>query len=216
MLFYDIHTHSLSSGKDIISIFNRSVGEFGSFCGLDLQHQLYSLGLHPWKIREDNLSKGIDFIEKNSIFDSIKAIGECGLDKLCDTPWNLQEKALIAQIKISESIQKPLIIHCVKAFDELIAFKKEIKPHQSWIIHGYRGKPEQANQLISNGFYLSFGSKFNEESIKVIPLERIFLETDDSGESIESVYGSVTKNLEIDLDILQQRIRENINLHFKI
>lgn len=215
-MYYDIHTHSLSSGKDVISIFNRSVGEFGSFCGLDLQHQLYSLGIHPWKIREDNLSKGIDFIEKNSIFDSIKAIGECGLDKLCDTPWNLQEKAFIAQIKISEFIKKPLIIHCVKAFNELIAFKKEIKPQQPWIIHGFRGKPEQVNQLIHNGFYLSFGPKYNEESIKMIPLERLFLETDDSREPIEFVYRRVSDNLEINLDILQQRIRENVDRHFRI
>ncbi len=215
-MYYDIHTHSITAEKDILSIFNRSVGEFGSFCGLDLQHQLYSLGLHPWKIREDNLSKGIDFIEKNSIFDSIKAIGECGLDKLCDTPWNLQEKAFIAQIKISESIQKPLIIHCVKAFDDLIAIKKEIKPHQPWIIHGFRGKPEQANQLVQNGFYLSFGPKYNDDSVKITPLERLFLETDDSTDSIQSVYEKVAGTLNINLDILQNRIRENVYLHFKI
>ena len=215
-MYYDIHTHSLSSEKDVISIFNRSVGEFGSFCGLDLQYQLYSLGLHPWKIREDNFSKGIDFIEKNSIFDSIKAIGECGLDKLCDTPWNLQEKAFIAQIKISESIQKPLIIHCVKAFEELIAIKKEIKPHQPWIIHGFRGKPEQVNQLINNDFHLSFGAKHNEESVKIIPLENLFLETDDSEESIESVYKKIAEILKIEKNILQNKIRENINLHFKM
>jgi len=215
-MYYDIHTHSLSSRKDVISIFNRSVGEFGSFCGLDLRHQLYSLGLHPWKIREDNYSKGLDFIEKNAIFDSIKAIGECGLDRLCDTPWNLQEKTFIAHIKISEAIQKPLIIHCVKAFEELIAIKKEIKPHQSWIIHGFRGKPEQANRLINNGFCLSFGPKYNEDSVKIIPLEKLFLETDDSGESIESVYEKISGTLKIEPNLLQNNIRGNINLHFKM
>lgn len=214
MYFYDIHTHSIPSNEHVISILNHSVGESGSFCGFDLQHQLYSLGLHPWKIREDNLSQSIDFIEKNAIFDAVKSIGECGLDKICETPWNLQEKAFIAQIKISESVQKPLIIHCVKAVDELISFKREIKPHQIWIIHGFRGKPEQACQLIKQGFFLSFGPMYNEKSLSLIPLDYFFLETDNSGETIESVYQKAAVTLGLDIELLGSILENNLKRTF--
>ncbi|MDR3060644.1 MAG: TatD family hydrolase [Dysgonamonadaceae bacterium] len=214
MYFYDIHTHSIPSNEDVVSILNHNVGESGSFCGLNLQHQLYSIGLHPWKIRENNLSQSIDFIEKNAIFDAVKSIGECGLDKACETPWHLQEKAFTAQIKISESIQKPLIIHCVKAFDELIALKREIKPHQTWIIHGFRGKPEQANQLVKQGFFFSFGPIYNEESLSLIPQDRFFLETDHSGKTIESVYQKAAVTLGLDIELLGSILENNLKRTF--
>jgi TatD DNase family protein len=136
------------------------------------------------------------------------------LDKVCETPWNLQEKAFIAQVKISESIQKPLIIHCVKAFNELIALKREIKPHQIWIIHGFRGKPEQASQLIKQGFFLSFGPMYNDESLSLIPPDRFFLETDNSGKTIESVYQKAAVTLGLDIKLLGSILENNLKRTF--
>ncbi len=210
MTYYNIHTHKNLQEKDTISILNYNAGDFSAFCGLDLQHTLYSLGLHPWKIRAEDWAKNIDYIEKNAIFKNIKAIGECGLDKHCHTPWELQMKVFTAQIKISENIQKPLIIHCVKAFDEVIAFKKEFSPGQPWIIHGFRGKPEQARQLIKQGFFLSFGPNFNDMSLIETPLDRLFLETDDSEESIRSVYEKTAKVLGMNIECLTSHLENNL------
>lgn len=211
MKYYDIHTHKNYTNKDVVSILNCDAGDFSTFCDLDLQHIFYSLGLHPWKIKGENWADNIDYIEKNAILENIKAIGECGLDKLCNTTWKLQMKTFIVQIEISENIRKPLIIHCVKAFDELIALKKEINPKQAWIIHGFRGKPQQTEQLVKQGFFLSFGTKFNKDSLRIIPLDRLFLETDDvMNETIKEVYIKISKSLGINLKALMNQISLNI------
>ena len=95
-MYFDIHTHKeLIQDENVRSILNLNVPQLVC-CGLNLQRVYYSLGIHPWKIEEDNLSKQIDYIEKNGIFESVKMLGECGLDKQCDTPWNLQLKAFVA------------------------------------------------------------------------------------------------------------------------
>ena len=184
-------------------------------CKLDLHRFNYSIGIHPWKINEARLSTYIDFIERYAAFDCVKAIGECGLDKLCNTPWSAQLRAFVAQIKISETLKKPLIIHCVKAYDELIALKKEMAPCQAWIIHGFRGKPEQMKQLVNRpGLYLSFCPKFNKKTFQLTPLDRVFVETDDSKCTIEEVYKNGCSLLSIPEKSFMQIIEKNYNTLF--
>jgi TatD DNase family protein len=65
------------------------------------------------------------------------ALGECGLDKITASDFELQKVVFKKQIQLSEKHQKPLIIHCVKAHQELIEIKKELKPKQVWIFHGF-------------------------------------------------------------------------------
>lgn len=212
-MFFDIHTHHKPAKEaDVFSIYNLDVPKYICCCGLDLENVNYSLGIHPWHIREDILSENLRFIEENACFESVKAIGECGLDKLTETPWNLQLRAFNSQIAISEKFRKPMIIHCVKAYDELIALKKEYKPQQAWIIHGFRGKPEQMDQLIHQGFYLSFGIRYNEDTIRKIPLTKLFLETDDTGISIRQVYKKISGTLKLSPEKLIAQIAENIKI----
>jgi TatD DNase family protein len=92
------------------------------------------------------------------------------------------------QIVIAEKYEKPVIIHCVGYFNELMALKKQINPTQMWIIHGFRGKPQLAVQLLKAGFFLSFGEKFNAESVRITPTDKIFAETDESKKSIIEIY----------------------------
>ena len=215
VMFYDIHTHKKRDlNENVISIYNLNVPDYICCCGLDLQTTYYSLGIHPWKIKETELSKQIDFIEKNSIFDCIKAIGECGLDKLYDTPWKLQESAFISQLLLSEKWKKPLIIHCVKSVDELIGLRKEMQAQQAWIIHGFRGKPEQAQQLINQGCYLSFGVHFNVETLQKISMKRIFFETDDAVLPIEEIYKNAALAMEISENKLILQIEKNYKTLF--
>jgi TatD DNase family protein len=115
-----------------------------------------------------------------------------------------------------------MIIHCVQAWQEIIALKKEIRPKVPWIIHGFRGKPELAGQLINHGFYLSFGDTIlyqnntTAQSLKSIPEDFLFLETDISEHTIESIYqaASVIKNLP--LDVMQNMLQRNFELVFGI
>jgi len=174
----------------------------------------YSIGIHPWHIQKDNIEKKLDLIEKYALFPHVKAIGECGLDKCCKTDFELQKEVFSSHISISEKAGKPLIIHCVKSFDELISFKKESRPAQTWIIHGFRGKPQQAKQLIKQGFYLSFGMNYNEQSLQNIPIERMFFETDDSGCDIRIIYENAAKTLNTPEKNLIRQIEQNVNSVF--
>jgi TatD DNase family protein len=210
-MYIDIHTHKLpKTTEDILSVFNLNVPDY--FCRRESNPEgmNYSLGIHPWGIKEQLLPENLRRMEEYASLENIRAIGECGLDKLTATPWELQTRAFRAQITISERVKKPLIIHCVKALDEIIALKKESKPEQTWIIHGFRGKPEQRNQLIEHGFYLSFGEYFNEETIVGMPPEKLFLETDDGELGIRQVYEKTARTLRVDLDTLIAQISKNV------
>jgi len=211
-MFWDIHTHTKKENTaEACSIYNLNVPDHLCRCGLDLQNHFYSLGIHPWKIYPELLPEHLRFIEENIQFDAVKAVGECGLDKLCDTPWDLQLKAFNGQILLSEKYNKPLIIHCVKAFDELLALKKEIKPKQPWIIHGFRGKPEQMGQLTDHGLFLSFGIHFNEETVRLISSSGFFLETDDADVSIETIYENVARCRGCSLSDLKIQIEKSVD-----
>lgn len=113
-------------------------------------------------------------------------IGECGLDRLCPTPFPLQLAAFEAQIRLSERLRRPLVLHCVRAADDVLRLHRGTT--QPWIWHGFRGKPEQMQQLLQHGFYLSFGFRFNEDSLRTCPANRLFLETDDDPRPVATLY----------------------------
>ncbi len=136
-------------------------------------------------------------------------MGECGLDKLCNVPFERQQDVFARQIEISDKAGKPLLIHCVKAFDELILMRKTYSPQPPWIIHGFRGKPQQVEQLLGKGFYFSFGTRFNEASLRQVPLERLFLETDDTDCNIRFVYERIARTLDISEETLIRQIERN-------
>jgi len=107
----------------------------------------------------------------------IVAIGETGIDKLKGPSYDIQIPVFEKHIALSESLKKPLIIHCVKAWDELIRVRRQSQPSQPWIIHGYRSNPELTKRLIKEGFMFSVGDKINIESLALIPLDSLFCET---------------------------------------
>ena len=126
----------------------------------------------------------------------------------------LQVRILGKQVELSEKYRLPLIIHCVKAMEELLAVKKELRPVQPWIWHGFRGKPQQARQLMENGIYLSFGEHYPEQTVRTMPVDCMFLETDDSPVDIEEVLHRVARTRGTDVEELRQAIRENIQKVF--
>jgi Mg-dependent DNase len=209
-MYIDIHTHRPVTDAEVIAIESIDVPDYIRCCGFDLTKR-FSLGIHPWTAKEQLLSENLRFIEENAVYDCIKAIGECGLDKLTATDWELQMRAFRSQAVIGEKVQKPLIIHCVKAQDELLAIKKEIEPKQAWIFHGFRGKPQQMEQLIDHGLYLSFGPLYNEETLRQTPLDRFFLDTDNKDATIRQVYKLVAETLQMNEEELIRRMEENYN-----
>jgi len=153
---------------------------------------LFSAGFHPWYA--DSFS--MELMEELTVWTSDKrfiAIGECGLDKNSKTPFEIQVSVFERQITLSEKAQKPMIIHCVGCFNELLALKKKMNPKQMWIIHGFRGKPQLAGQALNAGCALSFGEHFNSESVRLTPTDRLFIETDESTMLVSEIYQSISK-----------------------
>ena len=164
-----------------------------------------SYGLHPWFLTEDWSAQLPAIAEAASTKDSF--IGECGLDRLCDTPYNRQLAAFEAQIALSEQLGIPLIIHCVKAVDDVIRLKR--KTHQPWIWHGFRGNHQQLQQLLDHDFYISFGFWYRQECLQACPLDRLFLETDDIPDAIAPLYAAVAQLRSITVEELCAQIWQN-------
>lgn len=180
----DIHTHrSAPQPEAVISLSLTPQNAAG--LKLD-ENQAYSIGIHPWDTAsyDDSLRVAL---EKFSELDNVVAIGECGLDKTKDAPWFKQLLIFRMQVEISEKAGKPLIIHDVKAHDVIVGLRRDLQPAQPWIIHGFRGKPAVAEMLLRAGCHLSFGEKFNEDTVKTVPADRLFAETDESPLSIDEI-----------------------------
>lgn len=213
MVFIDVHTHAFSERKKVFSIVN-TCPDSKNFS------KSFSIGIHPWFIKKEQLGNQLSFLEDKLQSKNCFAIGECGLDKLTDVNLELQKEVFIKQIQLSEKYQKPLIIHCVKAHQEIIALKKEMNPKQVWILHGFNKSFQLAESCIKNGILLSFGAaimanKKLQETFLKLPLTSILLETDDNEVTIEEVYKKAASIKKINIDELQQEIKQNFNTIFK-
>ena len=210
MNYYNLHTHHFTNQEDVLEIVNQYPHVF------DDSLPNYSIGIHPWYIVEDRIDSDLQIIESKLQSINCVAIGECGLDKRIETPMALQQMVFEKQLALAEKYQKPVIIHCVAAFQEIIAIKNKLKITVPMIIHGFSKNIEVANELIKNGFYLSFGKYLllNSELELVfnsVPNERLFLETDTIEEDIKAVYELAAKYKNIKLAEMQSIIENNYN-----
>ena len=172
----------------------------------------FSCGIHPW-YSEDSENQMI-YLKEIVGDPRIVAIGETGLDKLKGPSFDVQIPVFKEHIVLSEKLGKPLIIHCVKAWEELIRVRRETRPTQPWIIHGYRGKPELTRQLIREGFLFSVGDQINVDSMQLIPPDSLFCETDEDDMSIREVYYQTARALNMDKELFASRIAENVRRIF--
>jgi TatD DNase family protein len=214
MKFFNLHTHQFSNQLDVVELVNQYPHEF------DDSIPLYSIGIHPLYIDENRLESDFQILEQKLELPECLALGECGLDKRAETSFEVQQSVFERQLAFAEKHRKPLVIHCVAAFQELIEIKKKLKISVPMIIHGFSKKVELAKQLIDNGFYVSFGKNLLrnpelESVFKSIPNDRFFLETDTIEEGIEDVYALAAKYKEIELSELQEIVNNNYNTVFK-
>lgn len=138
---------------------------------------IYSVGIHPWHTL-DATPQQWELLDSLASRPDVVAIGETGLDKLSSVPLDVQMHAFRHHISLSERLAKPLIIHDVRAHQEIIALHSSIRPSQTWIIHGFRGKPQLAQIFLDHGFYLSLGPDCNPHTLAAIPPQRLLRETD--------------------------------------
>lgn len=207
MKLWDFHTHQI--GKPF-SIFNEGI-EFLPSRGFR------SLGIHPWFLNE-NWSDHLPQISSCAKKDlEVLAIGECGFDRIKGPSIEIQKEAFQAQARLAKKLEIPLILHCVKGHDILLEFLKNEKSPPDIIWHGWNLKPELAQNLVQFSVSFSFGKHLLQEGsnsvkwLKMVPLEKVFLETDDSGLEISQIYEAASLILGMTIESLAQLVKENWN-----
>lgn len=217
--FFNFHTHTISQNPKEKSIYNLLIQDADEF--ENLQNNWISVGIHPWYTDAENWKAQLQIVEKMAGDEYVLAIGECGFDCLIELPLDKQLVIFEAQVRLAERVQKPVIIHCVRAFNELLQWKKQKKQTVPLIVHGFNNKPEIARQLVAHGFYFSLGSALLQSDsnavkvLKMIPITRLFLENDDKEISIVTVYEAAAIHLEMTVPALKNQIWTNFANVFK-
>jgi TatD DNase family protein len=214
MNFFNLHTHHYTKNENILELVNQYPHEF------DDTIPFYSIGIHPWYLVENRVESGLEIIERKLQEPNCLALGECGLDKRIEIPMDLQQQVFEKQLALAQKYKKPIVVHCVAAFDELIVVVKKLKISVPIIIHGFSKNAQVAKQLLDNGFYLSFGKYLLqnpdlETVFKNIPNDRFFLETDIMTLNLEQVYDLAAKQKEISIAEIQKQINVNFDLVFR-
>lgn len=218
-MLINIHTHNPEKQDNQQIIYNLIIPQtdedLESFPNESTPNTWLSAGIHPWYINENNQKNQLEKLAKLAKYQDIKLIGECGLDRLKGSPLPLQEEVFIKQIRIAEEVKKPLIIHCVKCFNELISIKKIVRPKVPMILHGFNNNFHIAQAILERGFYVSLGTALlNENSnaahlLPKIPLDKLFLETDDKETPIIEIYEKASFLLKMPIDKLIDTIFAN-------
>lgn len=213
MEFFNLHTHKFTNQPDLLELVNQYPWEF------DATIPFYSIGIHPWFIVEDRLDADFEMIESKLQESGCLAVGECGLDKRIEIPMELQQLVFEKQLLLAQKYQKPVVIHCVAAFQELIEITKKLALKVPILIHGFSKSEQLARQLLDNGFYISFGKYLLqnpelETVFRNMPDDRFFLETDTVAESLTTVYELAAKYKGISVAEIQNQINSNFNTVF--
>ena len=214
MEFFNFHTHQFTNQSNVLELVNQYPNEF------DASIPFYSIGIHPWYIVSDRIDADLKIIEEKLQTENCLAIGECGLDKRIEIPLEQQIIVFEKQLALAEKYKKPVVIHCVAAFQEVIEIKKKMKISVPMIIHGFSKNSQLANQLIAAGFYISFGKYLlrNPELKMVfqnIPNDRFLLETDTIEENVQQVYDLAAEYKKLELKELQEIISSNFESIFQ-
>ncbi|MDW7693073.1 TatD family hydrolase [Flammeovirgaceae bacterium SG7u.111] len=213
-LYIDIHTHNSQSEIPIntLQVTNLSAHEIPSILNSD---QTYSMGIHPWHIEKTILADALSHMENLLKDNQIIAVGEAGLDRAIKTSFDTQQTYLIPQVKLAQKYRKPVIFHCVRAYPDLIAIKKKLKPTIPLILHGFNGNQQIYNQLEPHGFFFSFGKILLNPNSKIhsifaqIPQNRFFLETDEAEVSISEIYQSAAKIKGVGIGEIEKMVKRN-------
>lgn len=209
----NLHTHQKSKDQHTLAIVNQYPREF------DSSTSFFSIGIHPWYVDSDEQENDLKLIDEYLQQDNALALGECGLDKRTEVPWDLQVAVFEKQLLLAEKHKKPVIVHCVAAFQEVVELKKKNGISVPLIFHGFSKNKQVADMLLKEGAYLSFGKYLLRnpelsEVFKTMPLDRIFLETDTMEETIEEVYAKASEILGLSISEIELQINKNAQAVF--
>ena len=206
--YIDIHTHNKIEQPNI-GIENFDIEDIRSN---QVFPNSYSLGLHPWNLSNSSVDNLLMLLENLADNNKVKAIGECGIDRVVSIDINLQKEVFQYQLELAERLGKSIIVHNVRAFSDMLETLKKTKPSIPIIFHAFSGNEEIIKKLLHFNSYFSFGKDlFNENSkasriIAKVPRNCLFLETDNWNGNIIDVYKEASNRLNISIIELRSQI----------
>lgn len=216
MKYIDVHTHNSQSNENTFSLKN-------CFPYDTIPTDTYfSIGIHPWYIDTNIFEAQLKMMEQHLPKSWCLAIGECGLDRTTKIDFILQKKVFTKQLHLAEKIKKPLIIHCVKSYHELLDLIKKENITVPLIFHGFSKNSHIHSILLKfSNIHFSFGpstltSKITQTNIAATPLDRLYIETDNATIDIQLIYTKVAEIKKISLENLQKQVLLNFEKVFKI
>lgn len=163
----------------------------------------YAVGIHPWQAPQADEAE-FECLARALQHPAVMAVGEVGLDRACSVPYEVQLEVFRRQALLAEQCHKPLVLHCVRAVDDVLAVRKALKAKQPWIWHGFRGGDTQLRALLPHGFYFGFGEHHRAEALAACPLHRLLPETDEAPIDIAEHYRRLAQELNLSVRELQQ------------
>lgn len=191
MVYTDVHTHLNVPDSGCVDV--RRIVSLRFPFESAVPAGLFSAGVHPWDaagVSDDDITGRLaDFVVVNNA----SAIGECGIDRLCGVSLERQMRIFTAQAELADRLSLPLVIHAVRGYADVVMLHRMMKPSVAWIVHGFRGKPHQAQELLAEGIFLSVGVHFNPELPNVLDCRRMFVESDVSDVPLVAIYDVVAE-----------------------
>lgn len=221
-MYIDIHTHHFRIDQPALQVVNLSDKQLTLLCNGEkeslprMANLQFCAGIHPWwadsyLYRSIAKEIALEAMPWKEVFSStqLSFIGEIGLDKCVSVSNAAQHRCFTLQLDLASAMRKPVIIHCVRAMEEVFHYKKQYPNILAWLVHGFSGGPEQASQWIGQGFYLSFGDRFRPDALLATPMDKIFLETDAALVNIEDIYQRAADTLSMPISSLEAQIQTN-------
>lgn len=200
-MIFDLHSH-IPSPDAVLSI---DLSDKSDPSQIPSEAKLFTCGLHPWNADRFTPSL-LERLRRMLTRPDCLGLGEAGLDALRGPSLDRQMPVFEFQARLAEELQLPMIIHCVRAHEPLIALYRRLRPRRPWIIHGFRGKPAVACRILDAGMSISLGPRFNPETARLIPLDRLFIETDaqpsDHTQSITEVARALAETRQTTLEAI--------------
>ena len=186
-MFLNAHTHHLSHQSDVLDLYN----QFPKAINDDAK--LFSVGIHPAYIKTSSIEEELEIIRENLSNKNCLAIGEIGLDKLCETDFELQIDVFERQLQLASEYRFPVIIHSVRAYQEILHIRKKMNITVPFIFHGFNKNEQLLQQIIAQNCFASFGKNLlYNKNLQIIfaklSANQFFLENDASEISIKEIY----------------------------
>ncbi len=198
--FVDIHTHR-PTGRGI---------------------ELRTAGIHPWEAGKEPVEAAMQALEAELARGEAQAVGEIGLDFARAATQELRDAQIaLFRAQLARACERglPVVLHCVRAFEETMRLLGEQEP-RAVIFHGFVGSPGQARRALEQGYCLSFGERTfasprTVEALKATPLRQLFVETDESPTPIETIYARIAALRSTDVETLKQAVLDNYRRIFE-